>query len=460
MRDAKFGIYTHWGVYSVPAYNNEHYYRTMHHSTGYSKHGTYQRHVALYGPLKEFGYHDFIPMFKAEHFDPEDWADLFHKAGAKFAGPVAQHHDGFAMWASQVNHWNAGDKGPERDILGELFHSLEERKLKTIATFHHARNGQRNADNPENWYTGYNSHYPYDPDFPTSTSDPVLAKLYGNIPIEEFNQYWLNQIVEVVDIYSPDIIWFDSWLNLIPDEYRRKMVAHYLNDAEAKGKEVVLANKQADLPFSVGVLDYEQGGRKEINQAVWMTDITISLRSWSYIKGQEYKDASLVIRNMIDVWSKNGVVLLNISPRADGIIPDEQRKVLEEIGEWLGKYGEAVYGTRPHIIHGTGSAIAEDGRHGGQSATVQYSASDIRYTVSKDGKTFYLFFLGKPEAGQRITLRQLGMHRYPTPAPIKRITLLGTDIEAEGEMTTNNFYLTIPEAQMDEIATVFKFELE
>lgn len=455
--DAKLGIYFHWGVYTVPGRNTEWYPRNM-----YLKDNVvYKHHLKTYGDPADFGYHDFVPMFKAEHFDPEDWAALFQQAGARFAGPVAQHHDGFAMWASEVNPWNVMDKGPERDILGELFSSLKKREMKTIATFHHARNGQRNADKPENWYNAYDSHYPYVPDWPTSTTDPELRKLYGNFPtIDEFNQYWLDQVNEVVDKYSPDIIWYDSWLNLIPESYRQEMAAHFFNHGSKNNQEVVTCHKQTDMPMSCSVLDFEQGGRREIYPMPWMTDITISNRSWSYIEGQTYKDAAPVLRNMIDVWSKNGIVLLNISPRADGVIPDEQRKVLLEIGAWLEKYGEAVYETRPFDLFGYGTANDIAGAHGGQSAKMEYTAEDVRFTVSKDDKTMYVFFLGKPEAGKRIQMRSLGKHRYPTRSPIKRVTLLGTNTEVEWELTTNHFYLTIPEVEMNELATVFKFELE
>lgn len=455
--DSKLGIYFHWGVYSVPAFGNEWYPRRMFEEGD----KVMAHHEETYGKVTEFGYHDFVPMFKAEQFDAEDWADLFKQSGAKFAGPVAQHHDGFAMWDSEVNPWNSADKGPNKDILGELFQSLRKRGVKTIATFHHARNGQRNATIEKNWKIGYNSHYPYHPDWPTGSTDPELRKLYGNFEsIDEFNQYWLDQVNEVVDNYSPDIIWYDSWLNLIPENYRQEMAKHYFNHGLETGQELVICHKQNDLPMSLSVLDFEQGGRREIHPMPWMTDITISNQSWSYVEGQTYKEAKLVIRNMIDVWSKNGIVLLNVSPRADGVIPDEQRAVLKDIGDWLKIHSEAVYGTRPFIVHGYGTASADEGKHGGQSATVEYSADDVRFTVSKDTKTLYFFFLGKPQTGERIRVRSLASHRYPTNSPIKKITVLGTEEEVEWELTTNDFYLQLPEVDLNEMATVLKFELE
>ena len=288
-----------------------------------------------------------------------------------------------------------------------------------------------------------------------------MRKLYGNFEtIEQFHQYWLDQVNEVVDRYSPDIIWFDSWLNLIPEQYRMEMAAFHFNNGIKNNKNVVICHKQADMLMSLSVLDFEQGGRREIHPMPWMTDITLGKSCWMYVEGHPYKNAAMVIRNMIDVWSKNGVVLLNVSPRADGVINQQQREVLEEIGKWLEIHGEAVYGTRPFIIHGWGNASAAAGSHGGQSSTVKYTADDVRVTVSKDKKTMYVFFLGKPNPGSKVKMRPLGRHRYAPHSPIKRVTLLGTDIQAKWQDDTNNCYLTLPDVEMNDIATVFKFELE
>lgn len=456
--DAKLGMYFHWGAYSVPAYGSAWYPHNMYKDVGSVR----KHHENTYGSIQEFGYEDFIPMFKAEKFDSEDWAELFKNTGAKFAGPVAQHHDGFAMWNSEVNPWNAADMGPKRDILGEIFKSLNKRGLKTIATFHHARNGQRNADKPELWKTAYNSHYVYHPDLPTATTDPKLRKLFGNFEtIEEFNQYWLDQVNEVVDKYHPDIIWYDSWLNLIPKDKIMEMAAHHFNTGLKNNKEVMLAHKQDDMPLDYSVMDYEQGGRRDIYPLPWMTDITLGESRWMYVEGHKYKPASLVIRNMIDVWSKNGIVLLNVSPRADGVINQEQRVILKQIGDWLRVHGEAVYGTRTHTIFGYGNASTGQGHNEGQSATVKYTADDVRFTIAKDKKAMYVFFLGEPKAGKKIAMRSIGgYHRNIPPSSIKNVTLLGSNTKVDWEVTTDSFYLTMPEVEFNSMATVFKFELE
>jgi len=453
--DSKLGIYFHWGPYTVPAFDSEWYPRYMYEEESEA----FTFHQKTFGDQKEFGYHDFVPMFTAEKFNPEEWANIIAGAGARWAGPVAQHHDGFAMWDSEVNPWNAADMGPKRDITGEMAKAIRARGMKLITSFHHARNLQRNANDQKNW-DGWSSHFPYNPEWHTSSTDEQLKWLYGNVPAEEWHPYWLAQLEEVIDKYDPDIIWFDVWLNMIPEQYRQDFCAYYLNHAKKQGKEVVIAHKKDDLPIDVSILDIEQGGKTDVSERVWLTDITLSNQSWSYIKGQTYKDPKLVIRNMIDVWSKNGVVLLNISPKADGSIPAEQQVVLTEMGKWLQKYGEAVYGTRPRLEYGFGSAKAEEGKYGGQTATVKYSAADVRFTESKDHKSIYVFFLGAPERGKRVDIKSLQAISFPPKTPVKRVTVLGSGTELEFAFNDLEHYIVLPDEAMDETATVIKLEME
>ena len=186
-RDAKFGIYFHWGVYSVPAYGNEWYPKWMHTKSG--RRSYYQHHVETYGEPDKFGYHDFVPMFKAEKFDAEDWAELFRKAGAKYAGPVCEHHDGYSMWDSAITPWNAADTGPKRDITGELEKAIRKRGMKFITTFHHERT--------RTWY-------PRVEGWPTTTTDPKLRMLYANVSEELFNQIFLSKLGEAIDKYRSE----------------------------------------------------------------------------------------------------------------------------------------------------------------------------------------------------------------------------------------------------------------
>lgn len=452
-KDAKLGIYFHWGLYSVPAFGSEWYPRFMFDTENVLEEwgrGVYEHHVKTYG--KDFEYQDFAPMFTAEHFDAEDWAQLFEDAGAKFAGPVASHHDGYAMWASDVNPWNVRDTGPKRDILGELFTAFDKHNLHTIATFHHARTGQRYAKDTANW-GGVNSHYPYRPDLVTSTNDPKLRYLYGNLEEEEFNKYWLDQVEEVVNKYNPDIIWFDSWLDEMPESYRQQMMAAQFNAGVKAGKETVVACKQEDLPLDIAVLDVEQGGLQEMGKNYWLTDVTLSNGAWCYTNGQVYKSLDVLVRNMIDVWSKRGIVLLNISPRADGVINDEQRALLHGLGQWMKANSEAIYGTRAYSIFGYGDAAHQDGHFGGQSATMEYSASDVRFTRSADGSAFYAFVLGMPEGDSTLELHNI-------EGEVTGVSLLASATELEWELSGDKLSVKTPSAdKMDRVANVFKISV-
>ncbi|AUP78006.1 alpha-L-fucosidase [Flavivirga eckloniae] len=464
-KDSKFGIYFHWGLFTVPEYYDEKYPRWMYFEKlpvkGWGG-PVRPYHNETYGGIENFNYHDFIPMFKAEKFNAAAWVDLFELSGAKFAGPVAQHHDGFAMWDSEVNPFNAKDKGPHKDITGELFEELKNRNIKTIATFHHARNLARHAKDTTQWadkctapMMSNNSYYPYHPQLITSTKDPELKYLYGNLSEQEFNDYWLNQVNEVVDKYAPDMIWFDSWLHLIPENHRKKMVAHHFNSGINRGQEPVVFYKQQDLPNNIGLLDIEQGGKKGISEQYWLTDITITKWGWSYTDKLECKSAEMLIRNMIDVWSKKGVVLLNVSPRASGAIPNEQQDVLKSIGSWIKKHKEAVYGTRTHTTYGYGIAASEDNVHGGQSATMKYTKDDIRFTTSKDKKTLYIYILGLPDEKMNIEIRHVIDNSKNQS--IKNVALVGSKTEIKWSIDGDNLTVTTPEAsEMDEIATVFK----
>ncbi len=411
-RDAKFGIYFHWGVYSVPAFGSEWYPRNMH----IKKRPEYKHHVETYGDPVEYGYDKFVPQFKAEKFDASEWADLFQKAGARFAGLVAEHHDGFAMWDSKLTPWNAKEKGPHRDLTGELAEAIRARGMKLIATFHHARNNLWEKDGK---WTG---HYEFvKKDFPAALENLDRAFLYGYMPREKFLDLWLGKLKEVVDAYQPDIMWFDSWLHEIPDEVKAEYLAHYFNRAREWGKEVVVTYKQQDLSRDIGVEDFEKGRADHLTDYVWLTDDTISRGSWCYTQDLTIKPTEEVLHSMIDIVSKNGVLLLNISPKANGVIPDNQKQVLFDMGAWLGVNGEAIYGTRPWLAYGEGPTKMGKGgafiRFKGR-----YTPKDIRYTRSKDGATLYAIALGWPEDRLVLTAVQVD-----SKADAASVTLLGHD---------------------------------
>lgn len=462
-RDAKFGIYFHWGVYSVPEFGNEWYPRWIHFK-GYKHRNMYDYHayhLENYGHPSEFGYHDLVPMFKAEHFDAEEWALLFQAAGARFAGPVAEHHDGFSMWESDVTPWNVADMGPKVDITGELAREIRKRGMKLVTTFHHARNLQRYRDiaKEESTREGNDrqrfrlSHYPFYEGMPTTSDDPQLRLLYGNMEEQEWlDRMWLGKLHEVMDRYQPEMIWFDSWLNEIPESYRMQFCADYLNRAIDWGKDVIIVRKQDDMPISVSIEDFEKGRMDRLTESCWLTDDTLSLGSWSYTKDLQIKPTKTVLHSLIDIVSKNGCLLLNISPKADGTIPDNQKKVLMEMGEWLKVNGEAIYSTRPYSHFGEGPTRLAKG--GGFIKEVEYGPTDIRYTRSKDDQVLYAILLGWAGAGEEVLCESIDARFFN----VKNIKLLGSDEEIQWKMVSKGLILTMPSNAPSEMALAFRIE--
>lgn len=447
-RDDKLGIYFTWGPYTVAAKTNEWYPRWMHFAATEEDWGgknpgyhidLMDWHTETFGHPSEFGYHDMVDLFKAEHFDAEEWVDLFENSGAKFAGPISMHHDGFALWDSDVTPWNVANKGPKVDVMGEIFTELRKRGMKTVATFHHARHlqrykGQSFQEAIEKYGLGddlhhayWNSHYPWDPDLPTSSDDPELALLYGNLPKEKWeDEFWMGTLTEVIDKYQPDLIWFDTWMDQLPIEKRYEFAAYYFNQAEEWGKEVMITHKHDDMPTSFSVLDLEKGKREFLTDAPWLSDDTISTGSWSYTDTLEIKPPIQVLHDFIDLVSKNGQLLLNLSPTSEGKIPEDQRKVLLNLGGWLKINGEAIYNTRPWRIYGEGpatfdkSALNVDNHFIGR---IDYSFEDVRYT--KNGDTVYAISLGTPLEG--LVLPSLAEGSELRPEAVSNVEALNGD---------------------------------
>jgi alpha-L-fucosidase len=368
-KDVKFGIYFHWGPYSVPAYGSEWYPRHMYEKGNH----IFEHHRKVWGSQEKFGYKDFIPLFTAEKFDATEWAELFLKAGAKFAGPVAEHHDGFSMWDSDLTEWDAKDKGPKRDIVGELENAIRKKGLKFVTTFHHA------------WkWRHLESAFEYD------AKDPKYSDLYGE-PHEKGAPYskaylenWRDKLIEVVNKYQPDYMWFDfGWGDPVFDAYKREYLAYYYNKAKEWRKEVVVTYKNDNLPPGVAVLDLERGRLDTLRKDLWITDTAIGRKSWCYIEDPSYKSLNTLIDNLVDRVSKNGNTLLNIAPRPDGTIPDEQKQLLLGMGKWLKVNGEAIFGTRYWRKYGEGSTRLKGGSFS-ERYEVRYTTQDIRFTSKED----------------------------------------------------------------------------
>ena len=433
-RDAKFGIYFHWGVYSVPAYGNEWYPRNMYRQGS----DAYKHHKKKYGSQDKFGYKDFIPMFTAENFDAERWVKLFKKAGAKYIGPVAEHHDGFAMWDSKLTDWDAADMGPKRNITGELAKATRKEGLKFLTSFHHA----------------YNWKY-YEPAFEYDAKDPKYAGLYGTphapgMPeSQDFLEDWLGKVIEVIDTYKPDYIWFDfGWEQETFEPYKRQLLSYYYNKAEEWGKNVAVTYKRDHLPEPVATLDLERGRLDSLRETPWNTDTSIDKKSWCFIDDPDYKSANTLIDNLVDRVSKNGNTLLNVAPRPDGTIPEAQKERLLAIGEWFDINGEAIYGTRYWEKFGEGPTEIEGGNFI-DGKDVEYTPQDIRFTV-KDNN-LYAIALAWPE--EKFTIKSL---KKLDSNKIESITLLGHGDELNWDMTDNGLEIDPPGQKPCEHAYSFK----
>jgi len=435
----KFGIFIHWGVYSVPAYGSEWYPRRMYMDTAtftaqlnLQKTGpndTYLHHKSKWGDQKEFGYKDFIPMFKAEKFDPREWIDLFKNAGARYVIPVADHHDGFAMYKSNTSKWNAVNMGPKRDVLGELFAEGRKQGLIMGASSHYAFN-----------WSFYNKKDHFD------TVDPEFSDLYSpkgkdvTEPVsEEFKEKWWNRTVDLIDNYQPDILWFDFYLD-IPDyaEYRPKIAAYYYNKGIEWGKEVVLQDKNFDhnaFPEGTVIYDLERGKLPGIRKLPWQTDTSIGKNSWCYVTNWESKTANQLIDDLVDIVSKNGNLLLNVGPKADGTIPDDQKEILLQIGEWLKVNGEAIYDTKYWNTFGEGPTEVKKGHHS-EGQNKEFTGQDIRFT--RKGDKLYAIMMAWPENGQ-VGIESLGKSKeFGKDLTIKNVRLLGEDQQISFEHTNEN----------------------
>lgn len=454
-KDAKFGIYFHWGVYAVPAFANEWYPRSMylkgtgenrHHTETYGDPSVWPYNYFITGaPDKQGRFTQFAPRLKSEggQFDPDEWAQLFADAGARFAGPVAEHHDGFSMWASKVNPWNAKDQGPKLDLVGLLTDAIRKRNMKVILSMHHAYN-----------ITGFYSAVP-------GTEDPKLQKLFGQQGKEKNEAFWLEKHREIIDGYRPDVIWQDFNLHVLSRPVLLRFLAYYYNAASGWGKEVVATYKDG-LNEKCAVLDYERGGPVDITDNYWLTDDAISSSSWCYTEGIGYYSPKQVLHGFLDRISKNGNLLLNISPKADGSIPREQRDVLTAMGAWLKKYGEAVYATRAWEKYGEGPTVMGAG-HGVFTAPAEGTSDDVRYTRSKDSTILYAILLGWDDDRMEVTLRSLSSDRINC-ANLKSVELInggaGQYLSLPFKQTSGGLTVRLPERPFSEPAYVLRLRFD
>ena len=438
-KDAKFGVFIHWGVYSVPAFGSEWYPRDMYREGSEE----YKHHIATYGPQDKFGYKDFIPMFTAERFDPAAWASLFKDAGVKYVVPVAEHHDGFAMYDSGLSDWTATKMGPHRDIIGDLAKAVRAQGLHFGASSHRVEH---------NFFLGVGRTITSD------INDPKYAAFYGpahtwlenkrGTPVSNDFTYvssawaddWLARASEIVEKYHPDIVYFDWWIgqpSIRPNLSR--FAAFYYNASLNYGDHVGVINyKDFAIQEHSAVLDLERGQLDNIRPLFWQTDTSVSNKSWGNIKNDTFKSPQFVVDQLIDIVSKNGNLLLNIGPKSDGTIPDEVEQVLRDVGAWLKVNGDAIYGTRPWKTYGEGPTKVTAGSFH-DTDTPTYTAEDLRFTTK--GNTLYAIELGWPASGEAV------IHALGTAIgeqKIQSVDLLGSDAKLQFRQQADGLHIHLP----------------
>jgi alpha-L-fucosidase len=445
---ARFGIFIHWGLYSVPGFGNEWYSRNMYWE------GTpeYAHHRETYGPQDRFGYKDLIPLFKADKFDPRAWAKLFREAGARYVVPVAEHHDGFAMYDSQLSDWTAVKMGPRRDLLGELRAAILAEGLHFGLSSHRAEHdwffeGGRHTRSDVN-DPAYAAFYGPAQDRLAPKSEAVLGGDFTYVS-QGWLDDWLARTAEVVTRYKPELVYFDWWIgqpsfrNTLP-----KLLAYYYNNGAATGGVVVNYKDLAAAP-GAGTLDVERGQLSDIQPQVWQTDTSVSNISWGYLEHDSFKTPEFIIHMLADVVSKNGNLLLNVGPRPDGTIPEEVQRILREIGAWLQVNGEAIYGSKPWTHFGEGpTEVSGGGFHEGQ--TKPYTPRDFRFTTA--GGHLYAIQLGAPE-GDQVLIRSI------TPeVAVAAVRLLGTAGSVRFTQDAQGLHLQLPAVRSGAHAWVYRID--
>lgn len=451
-KDAKLGIFIHWGVYCVPEIGNEWYPRNMYIDQKDWRGNMYKHHLKTYGEHKDFGYKDFIKDLTASNFDAKAWAKLFKESGARYVIPVAEHHDGFTMYDCSFTQWSSTKMGPKRDIVAELANAVREEDLYFGVSSHRAFN----------WlYFVRNENY--------DNADPKFAGLYGRaIPQlfeqdawdyknkwpahdEQFKNEWLARTCELVDKYSPDIIWFDFGIGnrdvkKAEDNpwapHLQKFASYYYNAAANSNRRVPVINyKWHAFPEDVAVLDLERSKLDKTRDLFWQTDTSVAKNSWGYTAKQNYKSVNRILDDFVDIVSKNGCLLLNVGPRKDGTIPEPEQDMLREIGQWMKVNGEAIYGSRPFAVFGEGPTGTVTG-HLSENKNKPYVAEDFRYTTK--GDAVYAFVLDKPKGGQA-NFKMLGKRAGHLSQKIKEVTLLGYDGQIEWKQSDQGLSVSLPD---------------
>jgi len=437
-RDAKFGMWAHWGPQAVPEMGD--WYAKRMYMPG---DGKYKDHLARYGHPSEHGYKDIIPLWKAEKWDPERLMALYKKAGARYFVSMGTHHDNFFLWNSKLHKWNSVNMGPKRDVVGEWQKAAKAQGMRFGVSEHLGASFTWFQPSHGSDKTGPKAGVPYDganpewQDLYHFPAEPGDTKWYSTNP--KWHQQWYNEIKELVDNYKPDLLYTDGGVAFGSEHpVGISMIAHLYNTKS----DAVYTCKQA----SEGrwVHDLERGVMSGVQPYPWQTDTSIG--DWYYNKNWKFRPVSWTIHMLCDIVSKNGNLLLNIVQRPDGSLDPEVEQQLADLSTWISIHGEAIYGTRPWLVYGEGAVKTKGGNF---KEEFKYTARDIRFTT-KAGN-LYAIALGWPADG-KLVIKSLA-----EPAgKITNVALLGSAAKLDWKQTADGLEVILPAEKVSEYTAALK----
>lgn len=421
-RQAKFGVFIHWGVFTVPEYFSEWYPRLMY----YKGNPVYWHHKKKYG--KDFNYRNFIPMFTAEMFDADDIVKAVKDCGAKFVMPVAEHHDGIKLYDSELSEWTTPKLPVKRDFIAEYKTACENNDIVFSTSSHRAEHfwflnggktvGYINETQDDKYRELYgeceNVHK-------ANNLFTLLKQEHGIEPTEKWLKDWLVSSCELIDKYQPSSLFFDWWVSYKAFRpYMKKFLAYYYNRSVEWGKEVCVYYKSDAIMYNCAIFDRERGQLENVSPYIWQGETSTAYNAWSYCTTNRFKTPEIIACNLLDVISKNGCFVLNIGPKADGSICDEEKYILSKLGKFTKENAEAIWGTQPYKVFGEGKKQ----KGGSFNERLSYTSRDYRFTC-KTG-VVYVFAL-KPNGKSEFKIKSLADSMDIFHCVIKNISILGSN---------------------------------
>jgi alpha-L-fucosidase len=468
-RDAKFGIWSHWGPQSGIE-RGDWYARYMYVQTS----GQFQYQCDTYGHPSKVGYKDLCPLWKAADWDPEHLMDLYRKAGAKYFVSMGVHHDNFDLWNSKYNRWNAVKVGPHRDVVGLWKKAAVARGLKfgvsehlsvSYKWFGVAHGADLAGPLQDVPYDGHDPRY-FDLYHEAATAQWAHGDFGWNdvgIP-EAWKRHWFMRIRDLVDNYQPDLLYSDSRLPF--EAYGHAAVANLYNTSarlhHGKNQAIYTCKNEQDCAVGTCVLDFESGLANKIRTLPWQTDTCIG--GWHYSRQRfekhKYKTTKTVIDLLVDIVSQNGNLLLNIPLPNNGVPDSDEMKILEGITAWMKVNSEGIYGTRPWTIYGEGPgmpvASSKPGAAFNERNRKELTAEDIRFTT-KGPTTLYAFVMGWPKS--EAIIGALGTASPQAPAKVQNVELLGYDGKLSFQQEAKGLRVRLPEKAPSDYGVTLKITL-